>query len=116
MSPCVPLGHPRTRLAPDGPGATYPGGVIDDIQKRALHRTSILEGQVRGLARMIESEEYCMDIIAQSRAVQRALASLDKLLIENHLRTHVTQMFEAGGEEREQAVAEMLKAYDLEGR
>lgn len=90
--------------------------MIDDIQKRALHRTSILEGQVRGLARMIESEEYCMDIIAQSRAVQRALASLDKLLIENHLRTHVTHMFEAGGDEREQAVAELLKAYDLEGR
>ena len=90
--------------------------MIEDIKKRALHRTSILEGQMRGVARMIESEEYCMDIIAQSRAVQRALASLDKLLIENHLRTHVTQMFEAGGEEREQAVAEMLKAYDLEGR
>ncbi len=90
--------------------------MIEDIRKRALHRTSILEGQVRGLAKMIEKEDYCMDIIAQSRAVQRALASLDKLLLENHLRTHVTHMFENGGEEREQAVAELLKAYDLENR
>lgn len=90
--------------------------MIEDIRKRALHRTSILEGQVRGLAKMIENEEYCMDIISQSRAIQRALASLDKLLIENHLRTHVAHMFAEGGEQRDQAVAELLKAYDLETR
>ncbi|QOC25020.1 metal-sensitive transcriptional regulator [Microbacterium hominis] len=90
--------------------------MIEDIQKRALHRTSILEGQVRGLARMIEGEEYCMDIIAQSRAIQKALASLDKLLIENHLRTHVAHMFAEGGDQRDLAVAELLKAYDLEAR
>ncbi|AUG29157.1 metal-sensitive transcriptional regulator [Microbacterium hominis] len=90
--------------------------MIEDIQKRALHRTSILEGQVRGLARMIEGEEYCMDIIAQSRAIQKALASLDKLLIENHLRTHVAHMFAEGGDQRDLAVAELLKAYDLETR
>jgi len=94
----------------------YPGGVIEDIRKRALHRTSILEGQVRGLARMIENEDYCMDIIAQSRAIQKALASLDKLLIENHLRTHVAHMFAEGGDQRDVAVAELLKAYDLETR
>ncbi|SFI22377.1 metal-sensitive transcriptional regulator [Microbacterium saccharophilum] len=90
--------------------------MIDDIKKRAMHRTSILEGQLRGLAKMIENEDYCMDIIAQSRAAQRALASLDKMLLENHLRTHVTHMFEEGGPQRDQAVAELLKAYDLEGR
>jgi DNA-binding FrmR family transcriptional regulator len=65
---------------------------------------------------MIENEDYCMDIIAQSRAIQRALASLDKLLIENHLRTHVAHMFAEGGDQRELAVAELLKAYDLETR
>ena len=43
--------------------------MIEDIKKRALHRTSILEGQMRGVARMIENEEYCMDIITQSRAL-----------------------------------------------
>lgn len=90
--------------------------MIEDIKKRALHRTAILEGQVRGLAKMIENEDYCMDIVAQSRAVQRALASLDKLLVENHLRTHVVHMFEHGGTEREQAVAELLKAFEVEGR
>ncbi|MEQ6897444.1 metal-sensitive transcriptional regulator [Microbacterium sp. KR10-403] len=90
--------------------------MIEDIKKRALHRTAIIEGQVRGLAKMIENEDYCMDMIAQSRAIQKALESLDKLLLENHLRTHVTHMFEHGGDQREQAVAELLKAYDVGNR
>ena len=90
--------------------------MIDDIKKRALHRTAILEGQLRGLEKMIENEDYCMDIIGQSRAIRKALESLDRLLLENHLRTHVTDMFEHGGAEREQAVAELLKAYDVQER
>ena len=88
--------------------------MIEDIKKRALHRTSILEGQLRGIARMIENEEYCMDIITQSRAVQRSLESLNRLLLENHLRTHVTHMFEEGDAERDQAVGELLKAFDFD--
>ena len=90
--------------------------MIEDIKKRALHRTAILEGQVRGLAKMIENEDYCMDIITQSRAIQRSLESLNRLLLENHLRTHVAHMFEAGGEERDQAVAELLKAFDFDSK
>ena len=47
---------------------------------------------------------------------ERALESLNRLLLENHLRTHVTQMFEHGGDERDQAVAELLKAFDFDGK
>ncbi|MFS0854602.1 metal-sensitive transcriptional regulator [Microbacterium sp. 179-I 3D4 NHS] len=90
--------------------------MIEDIKKRALHRTAILEGQLRGVARMIEGEDYCMDIITQSRAIQKSLESLNRLLLENHLRTHVTDMFENGGAEREQAVDELLKAFDFDSR
>ena len=96
--------------------AEYSDCVIEDIQKRALHRTRILEGQLRGLGRMIENEDYCMDIITQSRAIQRSLESLNRLLLENHLRTHVTHMFETGGDDREQAVGELLRAFDFDGR
>ena len=86
--------------------------MIADIKKRALHRTKILEGQMRGLEKMIESEEYCVDIITQSLAIQKSLRSLNKLLVENHLRTHVSEMF-AGGQE-EVAVDELLRVYELE--
>jgi len=109
--------HPFTAIT-DGviPRGEYPRRVIEDIKKRALHRTSILEGQVRGVARMIENEEYCMDIITQSRAIQRSLESLNRMLLENHLRTHVTEMFDDGGEERDKAVLELLKAFDFDSK
>ena len=87
--------------------------MIADIKKRALHRIKILEGQMRGIEKMVDNEEYCMDIITQSLAIQKSLGSLNKLLIENHLRTHVTEMFEEGGDAREAAVAELLKAFEL---
>jgi len=87
--------------------------MIADIKKRALHRSKILEGQMRGLEKMIDNEDYCMDIITQSLAIQKSLASLNKLLVENHLRTHVTDMFAAGGEQQEMAVDELLKVYEL---
>lgn len=87
--------------------------MIADIKKRALHRTRILEGQLRGLEKMIENEDYCIDMITQSLAIQKSLGSLNKLLVENHLKTHVTSMFEAGGNERAEAIAELLKVYEL---
>ena len=87
--------------------------MITDIKKRALHRSKILEGQMRGLERMIDNEDYCMDIITQSLAIQKSLRSLNKLLVENHLRTHVSEMFAAGGEQEPRAVDELLKVYEL---
>ena len=87
--------------------------MIEDIKRRALHRTRILEGQMRGLEKMIENEDYCIDIITQSLAIQKSLGSLNKLLVENHLQTHVSQMFDAGGQERENAIAELLRVFEL---
>jgi len=86
--------------------------MIADIKKRALHRTKILEGQMRGLEKMIENEDYCVDIITQSLAIQKSLRSLNKLLVENHLRTHVSEMFANG--QQEVAVDELLRVYELE--
>ena len=86
--------------------------MIADIKKRALHRSKILEGQMRGLEKMIESEEYCVDIITQSLAIQKSLRSLNKLLVENHLRTHVAEMFADG--QQDVAVDELLRVYELE--
>lgn len=88
--------------------------MIDDIKKRALHRARILEGQLRGVEKMIENEDYCVDIITQTLAIQKSLRSLNKLLVENHLRTHVSHMFDEGGETREKAVGELLTVFELQ--
>lgn len=87
--------------------------MIDDIKKRALHRARILEGQMRGLSKAIENEDYCIDIITQSLAIQKSLGSLNKLMVENHLKTHVTEMFDEGGETREKAIDELVRIYEL---
>jgi CsoR family transcriptional regulator, copper-sensing transcriptional repressor len=87
--------------------------MIVDIKKRALHRSRILQGQLRGLEKMIDNEDYCVDIITQSLAIQKSLRSLNKLIVENHLRTHITDSFDAGGDDREGAVVELLKVFEL---
>lgn len=85
-----------------------------DIKKRASHRTKIIEGQIKGLQKMIDNEQYCMDILTQSLAIQKSLASLNKLIVENHITTHITDML-SSGEEKEQtkAVEELLNLYEL---
>ena len=113
-APAPSDGHGDSRRQADPQGnLTYPETVIADIKKRALHRTRILEGQLRGLEKMIENEDYCVDILTQSLAIQKSLGSLNKLLVENHLRTHVADQFEAGGEQRERAVDELLRVFEL---
>jgi len=88
--------------------------MIADIKKRALHRARILEGQLRGVEKMIDDEAYCVDIITQTLAIQKSLSSLNKLLVENHLRTHVTEMFEQGGSRQDDAVDELLTVFELQ--
>jgi len=88
--------------------------MIADIKKRALHRARILEGQLRGVEKMIDDEAYCVDIITQTLAIQKSLRSLNKLLVENHLRTHVSEMFDEGDPRRDDAVDELLTVFELQ--
>ena len=85
-----------------------------DTKKRALHRLKILEGQVRGLQRMVEGEEYCIDILHQSLAVREALSGVEDLILENHLSTHVIEQVKAG--KKSKAVKEILAIYKLSKR
>ena len=88
--------------------------MIADIKKRAIHRSRIIEGQFKGLEKAIEGKAYCMDILTQSLATQKSLASLNKLILENHLRTHAADMLGSGDlAEHDKAIEEMLKLYEL---
>lgn len=63
---------------------------------------------------MILDEEYCMDIITQSLAIQKSLASLNKLVVENHLQTHIKDCLASGSEKHQaQAMKELLDLYEL---
>ncbi|HEY1085545.1 MAG TPA: metal-sensitive transcriptional regulator [Candidatus Saccharimonadales bacterium] len=82
-----------------------------DIKPKALRRLKIIEGQVRGLEKMVEEDTYCIDIITQASAIKEALSSVEDLLLENHLSTHVIHQIKNGDES--QATEEILKVYKL---
>lgn len=64
---------------------------------------------------MIDNEEYCVDILTQGLAIQKSIASLNKLILENHLRTHVRDsLIEKGNEaSAEKMTKELLDLYEL---
>ena len=82
-----------------------------DIKQRAVHRLKIIEGQVRGLQKMVEDDKYCIDIITQASAIKEALSGVEDLLLENHLTTHVADQMRRGTDA--QATEEILKVYKL---
>lgn len=88
--------------------------MIPDIKKRATHRSKIIEGQFKGLVKAVENEEYCLDILVQSLAIQKSLRSLNKLILENHLKTHVKDgMAHGTADDQAALIEEMIKLYDL---
>lgn len=96
------------------PQGYYHEAMIIDIKKRALHRAKILEGQMRGVQKMIENEDYCMDILMQNLAIQKSIGSLNKLILENHVRTHIKENLSSSSEkDQELAVEELLGLYEL---
>lgn len=82
-----------------------------EVKKRVTHRLKIIEGQVRGLNKMIDEEAYCLDIITQSSAIRHALGSIEDLMLENHLTTHVKEQMQSG--EDKKAAEEILAIYKL---
>lgn len=92
----------------------YTDSMKVELKKRAVHRSKIIEGQIKGVQKMIQEDAYCMDILTQSLAIQKSLASLDKLVLENHLRTHITDMMASHNEKRhDKAIEELLGLYKL---
>jgi len=88
--------------------------MIDTIKDRARRRSRIIQGQMRGLEKMIESDVYCADILTQSLAIQRSLRSLNKLLLENHLQTCVNEKFNQNSQTaKRQVVKELLDLYEF---
>ena len=85
-----------------------------EIKKRAMRRLKILEGQIRGLQGMVDKEKYCVDILQQSSAAKNALSSIEDLILENHLSTHVIDQIKSGKEIK--STHELLRIYKLSKR
>ncbi len=71
----------------------------------------LIEGQVRGLQKMIEEEKYCIDVITQTSAVKSALSGVEDELMSSHLSTCVIDQIKDGQERK--AIGEIIKVYSL---
>ena len=92
-----------TTTSQPGPGYTADK---DAIQRR-LRR---IEGQIRGLQRMVEEDRYCIDVLEQVSAVTRALQAVSLELLNDHLANCVLDAAKAGGTEANRKIAEATAA------
>ncbi len=81
----------------------------DDEYKKLLNRLSRIEGQIRGIRKMVESDAYCTDILIQVSAVSAALNAFNKELLSNHIHTCVANDIREGKDETIDELCETLK-------
>jgi DNA-binding FrmR family transcriptional regulator len=88
---------------------THAVAVDPDVKHAVLTRLRRIEGQARGLQRMVEEERYCADVLTQVASVQEALRAVSRELLANHLRHCTTAALRSGDPAQAEAVyAELL--------
>ncbi|MEE1313508.1 MAG: metal-sensing transcriptional repressor [Lachnospiraceae bacterium] len=78
----------------------------DQEYKNFIHRLNRIEGQVRGVKKMLEKDAYCVDILTQVAAINAALNSFNKVLLAEHIRTCVARDIRNGDDE---VIEELVK-------
>jgi DNA-binding FrmR family transcriptional regulator len=91
-----------------GGDARHAVAVDPEIKAANLRRLRRIEGQIRGLQKMVEEDRYCPDIIVQVASVQEALRGVGRLLLRNHLKHCATQAIKSGPGEAEAMYDEVL--------
>jgi DNA-binding FrmR family transcriptional regulator len=84
-------------------------GTDPEIKERNLTRLRRIEGQVRGLQKMVEEDRYCADIMMQISSVHEALRSVGRELMRNHLKHCATTSIQGGGQEAETMYDELIE-------
>lgn len=87
----------------------YTDNVKKELKSKIERQLKVIEGQVRGLQKMVDEEKYCVDIITQSSAVRSALSAVEDLMLENHLSEHVIHQMKQGQEKK--AVSEIINIF-----
>lgn len=85
-------------------------------KEEILARLRSIEGHVRGVLRMVEEDAYCIDVLKQTRAVQRALDRVNVLLLERHLNHCVATAIRSDDpRERERVISELVDVFQAGG-
>lgn len=80
-----------------------------DSQERILHRLKIAQGHLKKVIQMVEEDTYCIDVMHQMQAVESGLKETGNLLLENHLKTCVSEAISKG--KKDQAIAEVMEVF-----
>lgn len=79
-------------------------------KKNLLHRLKIAHGHLEKVIKMVEKDEYCLDVIQQTQAVESSLEKVAELILENHLKTCVRESMESG-KDIEEKVKEVIEVF-----
>lgn len=89
----------------------------DETTTKILNRLKSIEGHVRGIERMVENGEYCVDIANQILAVQRALHKVNAMVLDRHLHTCVTTAIRSDdADARERVIDEIMGVFEATGK
>jgi DNA-binding FrmR family transcriptional regulator len=97
--------------APEAGGGRTAAAVDPEIKDRNLKRLRRIEGQVRGLQKMVDEDRYCPDILVQIASVHEALRAVGREVMRNHLRHCVALAVQAGGPDAEASSEELLDLF-----
>jgi len=81
----------------------------DEEYKALINRLSRIEGQVRGIRKMVDTDAYCVDILTQVSAIQAALNAFNRELLANHIRTCVMDDIKSGKDETVDELVQTLQ-------
>lgn len=88
-----------------------------ESKQQLLNRLKSVEGHVRGVQRMVDDDEYCIDIIKQTLAIQRALEKFNSIILERHLQGCVTTAIRSDDtSERERVINELLQVFETSSK
>ena len=86
-------------------------------RQEALKHLKTIEGHVRGVARMVEEGTYCIDVLHQTMAVQRAIDKLNQNLLEHHLQSCVSRALQGqDSDARKRVIRELLDVFAVSAR
>ena len=87
---------------------------LSEAKRDALKRLAYIEGHVAGIRRMVEDDQYCVDVLKQTHAVRRAIQKLESVLLEGHLNSCVIDGVREG--RTDQVVSELTELFQMAGR
>ena len=85
-----------------------------ELKSKIERQLRVIEGQVRGLQKMVTEDKYCIDVITQASAIRNSLGSVEEKMLESHLNTCAVKQMK--GQNQAKAIQEILSVYKLAKR